>query len=191
MKKTAKARGRTGTRKGSPTSVQAEVPRRPQAAPGMDARDQVQLYEKAMKLFHARDFQKAQALYKQAAGGPSRDVAHSARAHLRICEQRLAGPELRLETAEDHYNYAISLINRRQLGAAEEHLRQALRDSPGGDHIHYALSLARGLGGDMQGAAEHMRRAIELHPRNRSLARSDPDFAEISQRSPLREILYP
>jgi hypothetical protein len=36
-----------------------------------------------------------------------------------------------------------------------------------------------------------MRRAIKLQPRNLVVARNDPDFAEIGQRSPLQELLYP
>ena len=161
------------------------------SAPGIDAGRQVEWFEQAMKLFHVREFEKAQPLFQASAGGPSRDVAHSARLHQRICEGQQRKPQLRLENAEDHYNYAISLINRRQLVSAEEHLRQALQRAPDGDHIHYALALTRGLSGDLKGAAEHMRRAVSLQPRNRHLARSDPDFAEIGQRKPLGEILYP
>jgi tetratricopeptide (TPR) repeat protein len=157
----------------------------------MDAPRQTQLFEGAVKSFHARDFRKAQALFEEAAAGPSRAMAHSARLHARICHQRLAKPQLRLETAEDHYNYAISLINQGQLELAGEHLGKALQKLPGADYIHYAMALARGLSGDMQRAAEHMKRAIELQPRNRGLARNDPDFDEIAQRSPMRELLFP
>jgi hypothetical protein len=36
-----------------------------------------------------------------------------------------------------------------------------------------------------------MKRAIEFEPRNRTIARNDPDFAEIGQQPPLCELLYP
>jgi len=52
--------------------------------------------------------------------------------------------------------------------AAVEHLETALRLAPGSDHIHYALALALGLAGDVSGAYENLRRAIELEPRTAS-----------------------
>jgi tetratricopeptide (TPR) repeat protein len=185
MKKTAKQPEK---------AVKSKIPAPPataEAVPALDASQQVDLFEKAMKLLHAREFGQAQPLFQEAATGPSRDVAHSARLHLRICETRQTKPQLQLESAEDHYNYAISLINQWHLGEAEVQLREALEKAPDADHVHYALALARGLSGDLAGAAEHMRRAISLQPRNRNLARSDPDFAEIAQMPPLSEVLYP
>ncbi len=44
--------------------------------------------------------------------------------------------------------------------------------------------------GDFESAHRHMKRAIELQPRNRMLARNDPDFLELIQRGALRELLY-
>ena len=79
----------------------------------------------------------------------------------------------------------------RRIEAAEQHLREALAQAPDNDHLYYVLALCRGWGGDLEGACAHMRRAIELQPRNRIVARNDPDFAEIGQRPPLQELLYP
>jgi len=162
---------------------------KPGAAP--DSAQQSRAFESAIRCFHAGNFVKARELFQQATKGPSRDVAHAARLHVRMCDQRIARPEPILHTAEEHYNYAIALINQRKLELAEQHLQQALTLAPRGDHLYYALALCRGLSGDLQGAYTHMKRAIELHPRNRTTARNDPDFAEIGQRSPLADLLHP
>jgi tetratricopeptide (TPR) repeat protein len=143
-----------------------------------------------MRHFHAMEFGPAKAQFDKAADGPVREVAHAARLYAKMCEQRLAKASMALRDPEDYYNYAVTLINRRELEAAEEHLRLALSHNPGGDHIYYALALCRGLRGDYQGASAHLRRAIELEPRNRIVARNDPDFAEISHHPALRDLLF-
>jgi tetratricopeptide (TPR) repeat protein len=152
--------------------------------------EQSKYYEKAIQHFHATDFAKAKALFEKAGEGPVREVAHAARLHARMCEQRLARPAPALRTLEDYYNYSIALMNRGELDSAEEHLRRALAQDPAADHIYYALALCRGLKGDFEGASAHLKRAIELQPRNRMIARNDPDFAEISHHPALRELLF-
>ena len=146
--------------------------------------EQSRLFGKAIAHFHARDFDKARSLFEKAAAGPSVDIAHSARVYDRVCEQRLASAPPVLKTAEEYYDYAIRLLNERKPDAAEPYLLQAARLSPEQDHIHYSLALCHGMQGEIQDAYAHLRRAIELEPRNRSQARNDPDFAEFT-RQPL------
>ena len=107
------------------------------------------------------------------------------------CARRVTARELTFHTADEHYDYAVVLINQRRFGEAERHLTEAGARMPDADHVHYALALCRGLAGDLRGAYRHMRRAIEIQPRNRTQARNDPDFAGISHLSPLFELLYP
>ena len=162
---------------------------KPQTAPPQE--DQVELFDKAVGLFHTGDFAQAGILFERASSGPALGVSHAARVHASICAQRSnrAAPEL--ASADDHYNFAIALINRRELPAAEDHLVEALKLAPGGDHIHYALALTRGLRGEIQQAWESLSRAIEIDPHNRAQARSDPDFAEFAHRQPVAALLFP
>jgi tetratricopeptide (TPR) repeat protein len=177
-------------RRGDSTRTLTATDRIPLAAV-LDSAEQSGAFESAIRCFHAGNFVKARELFQQATKGPSREVAHAARLHVRMCDQRIAKPEPTLHTAEEHYNYAIALMNQRKLELAERHLQQALTLAPRGDHLYYALALCRGLSGDLEGAYTHMKRAIELHPRNRATARNDPDFAEIGQRYPLADLLHP
>jgi hypothetical protein len=47
---------------------------------------------------------------------------------------------------------------------------------PDGDHILYRLSLGCGFAEDAGGAYENLKRAIDLEPKNRAMARHDADF---------------
>ena len=105
--------------------------------------------------------------------------------------RRLEQAPVALRTAEDYYNYGIALLNARNVTAAVEHLEIALRLAPGSDHIYYALGLARALSGDLGGAYESLKRAIELEPRNRIVARQDADLAHLAGQPPLEGLLYP
>jgi tetratricopeptide (TPR) repeat protein len=154
---------------------------------------QIQLgnFEAAMKLFHARNFREARALFEKTVAGPERDVANRAKLHMSMCDRRLEQSRPVLGNAEDHYHYRIAMINTRNIREARVHLEQALKMSPGADHIHYALALAQALDGDIASAHENLRRAIELEPRNRTMARQDADFAPLANQPPFDALIYP
>jgi tetratricopeptide (TPR) repeat protein len=148
-------------------------------------------FEEGVRLFHARRFQQARERFLQAMRGPDRAVSHRAGLHARICEQRLesAGPVL--NTPEEHYNYAITLMNSRDLATAQKHLRTALDADSTADHVLYALAACQSLGGDLQAAYENLKRAIDLQSRNRLAARQDPDFAAMAGHPAFARLLYP
>jgi tetratricopeptide (TPR) repeat protein len=160
----------------------------PQTSPG---RNQMASFEEAMRLFHARQFRQARELFQAARAGADRAVAHRAELHARICDRRLQSASVDLNTPEDHYNYAVALINTRDLAGAQQHLRVALEADPGADHVWYALAACQGLAGDLQGAYENLKQAIDLQPRNRLAARQDPDFAAIADQPAIAGLLYP
>lgn len=157
----------------------------------LDAAKQLDSFEAAMRLFHARRLPDARQLFETAAAGPECDVAQRARLHIAMCDRRLVQHKVDLHSAEDHYNYGIALINLRRVAEARVHLDRALEMSPDTDHIHYALALAQALGGDLASAHAHLTRAIELDPRNRIMARQDADFAPLAGQPPFDSLLYP
>jgi tetratricopeptide (TPR) repeat protein len=152
---------------------------------------QLSHFEAAMRLFHSRKWREAREQFTVAAEGSERDVAQRARLHIAMCDRRLEQLAPNLTTAEDHYNYGVALINTRDLAGALANLETALRMSPGVDHIHFALALAQALSGDTSGAFLNLQRAIELEPRNRLIARQDPDFAPLANQPPFDALIYP
>ena len=159
------------------------------APPPHSADKQRQYYEEAVRLFQTHKFERAATMFQKALEGPNRALAHHAQVHSQICQQRLRPPEVTLKTADDHYNYAVSLMNARRLPEAAEHLEKALNLAPRADHLHYALAATEALRGNPQGAYERLKRAIDLQPRNRILARSDADFAGVLEYPPMASLL--
>jgi tetratricopeptide (TPR) repeat protein len=153
--------------------------------------DQFTSFEAGMKLFHARQFKEARELFALASRGPERDVANRAQLHLAMCDRRLQQITVSLGSAEDYYNYGVALINSRNLPEARLHLEKALEMSPSADHVHYALALAQALSGDMVNAQQNLKRAIEIEPRNRLIARQDADVAPLAHQPPFDALIYP
>jgi tetratricopeptide (TPR) repeat protein len=176
------------TKKPDPPPKAGTTHAAPYAAPALT---QLAAFEAAMKLFHARQFTEARVLFQQAAAGAERDVAQRAQLHIAMCDRRLQQTTVSFGTAEECYNYGVALINARNVAEARTHLEKALAIAPGSDHIHYALALAQALSGDLVNAHENLRRAIELEPRNRLIARQDADFAPLANQASFRSLLYP
>lgn len=152
---------------------------------------QKQQFAAAMKAFNAGQYKKAKELFEETATGPTHAVSEPAKMYARMCLQRLQRDKTLFESAEDHYNFAVKLINERKLTEAQQHLEKAAAMSPEASHVYYALALAVGLQGNLGGAREHLKRAIELDPQSRVLARSDGDFQELLQDTVLRDMIYP
>ncbi len=145
-------------------------------------------FDAAMQSFHMRDFAKAKQQFEAALEGPGKEIGYAAKQHLLMCQQRLAKSPAKLDNAEDLYNFGISQMNRRDLDGAQASFEKALKHDDA-DFVHYALALVMGAKQDIAGAVSHLKRAIEIAPRNRVAAHNDPDFAELMQHSPIRELL--
>jgi len=201
-KKKSPATKRTETRMSRPQGTKTGKPSEPArggatrdgavaVAQPLNSAKQLNSFESAMRFFHARKLQEAREQFEIAAGGPERDVAQRAKLHIAMCDRRLLQPTVKLQSVEDYYNYGVALINARNILEARRHHEQAMQMAPGADHIHFALALAQALSGDTANAYENLKRAIELEPRNRIMARQDPDFAPLANQPPFDVLLYP
>ena len=161
------------------------------AVPAVGQLNQFANFEAAMKLFHARQLKEARELFVLATTGPESDIANRARLHTSMCDRRLQQIVVNLRSSEDYYNYGVELINSRNLTEARTHLEKSLEMAPNADHVHYALALAQALAGDTANAQHNLKRAIELEPRNRLIARQDADFAPLANQPPFDALIYP
>lgn len=151
-------------------------------------RSQQEIYSEAMRAFWAGDYEQAMALFEQAASGRDISVAESARMHIRMCQRRLEAAQNALKTPEEHYLYAVSLMNAQQYGEARPHLEKAVAADPRPDY-HYALALTLGMLGNIDAAAASLRNAIEADAAFRKMAKNDPDFAPLLENAIIRETL--
>lgn len=154
----------------------------------LQANLQAQTFEKAMQRFHQRDFRGAIPFFEQAAEGPVKEMVHSARTHLRMCESRLANSEPETRDPEQNYHYGIAQTNRRNFAGAAVALEVSVKQRET-DYAHYALAVVLGHLGKVDQAAQHLRRAIQMQPRNRTAALADPDFSELAKYPPIRDLL--
>ena len=161
--------------------------KRPASTPA-ELSGQQKSFDAAMQAFHMRDFAKAKQLFEGSLAGPVKEIGYAARQHLLMCQQRLAKKTVKLETVDDFYNFGVSQMNKRDLDGAQSSFEKALKQDDA-DYVHYALALVLGLKQDIAAAASHLKRAIEIAPRNRVAAHNDPDFAELMQHAPIRELL--
>ena len=158
--------------------------------PPSPAKVQLKIYEEAVGLFSQRKMREAHARFAEASKGPDAHVADKARSYAQVCERRMASSAPVLKTAEDHFNYGVERLNSREFEQAQNHFERALAMQPNAEHVYYTMALCCGLSGDGVGACENLKRAIDLEPKNRILARQDPEFAGILPQFPsLRALL--
>ncbi len=186
-----KAAAKSTAKKGGTKTARGRKAASKASAESYTREKQAAIYERAMKAFTSGDFATARDLLEEAAKGPSPEIAHAARTHRSACERRLSREKVTVNTPEERYTYAIALINQRRLPEAREQLETALEAGPDQDHVHYALALCYGLEGDLASAARHLREAIRIDPKNRTMARNDPDFAPIASAPEIENLLHP
>lgn len=159
------------------------------------AETQLQVFDRAVKLFRAQNYQAARDLFERAMEGRQREVAHNARLHINMCDQRLERTAVELRTVDDFYNAGVERLNARDFERARRNLQRSIelarQNGDSADYVYYAMAACLALSGDSRGAYENLKRAIEIEPRNRVAARQDPDFAGAAQQLPLHGLLYP
>jgi TPR repeat protein len=120
------ARPKAGTKPAAGKNGQQPVnkderPVKPAPPPVPQSKAQYNAFERAVGFLHKRNFREAKELFEKAAKGPNREIASNAALQVRMCERRLSAPAPEPKSVEEHYNYAIALINLRNLEPARRH----------------------------------------------------------------------
>jgi tetratricopeptide (TPR) repeat protein len=141
---------------------------------------------------HGEEFEKAirsfQTLITEFPEEP--EIQERAKVLLLACEKKIQerGRTV-LRSADDHYNVGIAELNRRQLDSAAEHLQQALKLMPKGDHILYALATASALQGNREQALGFLKQSIHHRGENRFLAARDSDFESLLEDPEFKQLV--
>jgi len=168
---------RAATRQGpSSASAASSQPK----APGLRAGylEAVALYEQGLAAIQVHDYPRASALLRSVlASYPEEKELHErVRLYLNVCDKH-AGPLSPTPRNVEERMFAATLaFNAANYDAAKEHLRAVTTESPEHDHAIYMLAIIEVMREDLDAAAAHLLRAIELNPDNRALARQDPDL---------------
>src|SRR5437868_5485879 len=133
----------------------------------------VQNYEVGLRALQERKFDKARGSLQKVLTGPNKSLADRAKVHIQTCDQHLEKPALQFKTTEEHYDFAVSLINTGDYVNAREHLEKLLKQQPRADYVLYGLAALSCLTGHVEEALKTLDEAIQVSPALRFQARND------------------
>jgi tetratricopeptide (TPR) repeat protein len=151
----------------------------------------VQNYEAAVKAMQEHKFEKAKGLLEKILAAGQRELMDRARVHLNLCNQQLAGGATSFKTHEEHFDYAVSLMNGGQFDQARTHMEKILKSNPKADFAYYGLAVVDCLTGQVESSLKNLGESIRLNPQNRFQARNDSDFQNMADDPRFTELLYP
>lgn len=187
MKKTSGSSGSSPAKK----ALEAKLPPKPVAKPDPRFTQAVQNYEAGLTAMQSHKFDKAKAFLTKVLEGPSKELADRARLHLNTCNQQLGRGSNTFKTPEEHYDYAVSLMNSGDYDGSRGHLEKLFKQHPKADYAVYGLAVLDALTGRIEDCLRNLQQAIRLNPANRYQARNDSDFSQMADDPRFTELLYP
>ncbi|MGH9499021.1 MAG: TPR end-of-group domain-containing protein [Terriglobales bacterium] len=151
----------------------------------------VQNYESGLRAMQEHKFDKAKGLLRKVLDGPHRELADRASVHLSACNQQLERVTAQFKNTEEHYDYAVSLMNLGDYVGAREHLDKLSKQTPKADFVAYGLAALDCLTGHVEDSLRHLDEAIHINPSLRFQARNDSDFQNLAEDPRFTEMLYP
>jgi tetratricopeptide (TPR) repeat protein len=157
----------------------------------LEERALVQAYQDGLRALQEHKFDRAKNLFQKVVSGGVRELADRAKVHLSACIQHLEQASTVFRSPEEHYDYAVSLVNLGDYVSAREHLEKILKQAPKADYAWYGTAVLDCLTGHFENALKALREAIQLNPANRFQARNDSDFNNLADDPRFTELLYP
>jgi len=152
----------------------------------------LQNYEAGLRALQEHKFEKAKPLFQKVLVGPSKEFIDRAAIHLSICNQHLErSATTQFKSIEEHYDYAVSLMNVGDYVTAREHIEKLLKQSPKTDFVIYGLAALDCLTGHVEDSLKHLDEALRLNAGLRFQARNDSDFHNLAEDPRFTELLYP
>src|SRR5215475_15640074 len=122
----------------------------------------LQSYEAGLRAMQEHKYDKAKGLLQKVIAGSNRELADRAAVHMNACNQQLERGSTQFKTAEEHYDFAVSLINLGDYVSAREHLDRLSKQIPKADYVAYGLAALDCLTGRMEDSMRNLARAISL-----------------------------
>jgi tetratricopeptide (TPR) repeat protein len=152
----------------------------------------LQSYEAGLRAMQEHKFDKAKPHFQKVMTGANKELIDRATVHLSICNQHLERPGAsQFKTSEEHFDYAVSLMNVGDYVSAREHLDKLLKQNPKADYVVYGLAALDCLTGRVEEALRHLDEALRLNAQLRFQARNDSDFQNLAEDPRFTELLYP
>jgi len=150
-----------------------------------------QHYQAAVLMLQQGKYEKALAALEKLLPEAPVELQDRCRVYITTCRRQMEKKALSFETPEEHYDYAISLLNTGYYEEAREQFNEILTGNPSADYALYGLAVLEAITGHAQDCLANLARAIELNPKNRLQARADNDFQSMADDPRFTELLYP
>jgi tetratricopeptide (TPR) repeat protein len=172
--------------------AQKATPKKASVADDPRIAQALQNYEAGLRALQEHKFDKAKPLFQKVLAGPSKELTDRATIHLSICNQHLErSTTTQFKTIEEHFDYAVSLMNVGDYITAREHIEKLLKQAPKTDFVVYGLAALDCLTGHVEDSLKHLDEALRLNTTLRYQARNDSDFHNLAEDPRFTELLYP
>jgi tetratricopeptide (TPR) repeat protein len=150
-----------------------------------------QHYEAAVVQLQQGKYEKALGMLEKLLPEAPIEIRDRCRMYIATCRRQMARLNLKFDTPEEHYDYAISQLNTGYYEEAREEFNNILTAHPNADYAYYGLAVLESITGHAPDCLSNLARAIELNPKNRLQARVDNDFQNMVDDPRFTELLYP
>jgi len=152
----------------------------------------LQSYEAGLRAMQEHKFDKAKPHFQKVVSGGTKELMDRASVHLLTCTQHLERTvSTQFKSTEEHYDYAVSLMNVGDYVTAREHLDKLQKQVPKADYVVYGLAALDCLTGHVEDSLKRLDEALRLNPALRFQARNDSDFQNLAEDPRFTELLYP
>jgi tetratricopeptide (TPR) repeat protein len=152
----------------------------------------IKSYEDGLRAMQEHKFDKAKPHFQKVLAGSVRELIDRANIHLSICNQHLErSASTQFKTAEEHFDFAVSLMNVGDYVTAREHLDKLLKQNAKADYVVYGLAALDCLTGHIEDSLRRLDEALRLNAQLRFQARNDSDFQNLAEDPRFTELLYP
>jgi len=152
----------------------------------------LQSYEAGLRAMQEHKFDKAKPHFQKVVAGGVRELIDRASVHLNTCNQHLdRSAATQFKSSEEHFDYAVSLMNVGDYVTAREHLEKLLKQNSKSDYVVYGLAALDCLTGHVEDSLRRLDEALRLNAQLRFQARNDSDFQNLAEDPRFTELLYP
>jgi tetratricopeptide (TPR) repeat protein len=152
----------------------------------------LQSYEAGLRSMQEHKYEKAKPHFQKVVAGPIKELIDRANVHLSICNQHLdRSTATQFGSSEEHFDYAVSLMNVGDYVTAREHLDKLQKQAPKADYVIYGLAALDCLTGHVEDSLRRLDEALRMNPQLRFQARNDSDFQNLVEDPRFTELLYP
>ena len=174
-----------------PQKKSSAPPPKPQATQDPVFAQAVQNYEAGLKFIQEHKYDKARPLLEKIVASGPQELADRARMYLNTCNQQVASSSTTFKSQDEHFDYAVSLMNSGQYDQSRSHMEKILKQNPKSDFALYGLAVLDCLTSQVESALKNLSESIRLNPQNRFQARNDSDFQNMADDPRFTELLYP